>query len=93
MLWDYIKEVAGASLDFARGGGEMIEIIFWIVVFCAPKIPNILSEREKQGIENEKSLRKIFIHKFLTNDGWRFAIVILGCFVFHVLPSTPQIAE
>lgn len=91
MLWDYIKEVAGASLDFARGGGEIIEIIFWIAVFCAPKIPNILSKREKQGIENEKSLRKIFIHKFLTNDGWRFAIVILGCFVFHVLVIAPYL--
>ena len=91
MLWDYIKEVAGASLDFARGGGEIIEILFWITVFCVPKIPNILSEREKKGIENEKSLRKIFIHKFLTKDGWRFAIVILGCFVFHFLVIAPYL--
>jgi len=65
----------------------MIEILFWIAVFCVPKIPKILSKREEQGIEDEKSLRKIFIHKFLTNDGWRFAVVVLGCFVFHVLVS------
>lgn len=91
MLWEYIKEVAGASLDFARGGGEMIEIIFWIAVFFVPKIPKFLSKREERGIEQEKSLRKIFIHKFLTNDGWRFAVVIIGCFVFHFLVIAPYL--
>jgi hypothetical protein len=86
MFWEYIKEIADASWEFAKGGGELIEIIIFGLVFFIPKY---FEKHEKRGIKNEKSVRKILVHKFVTNDMWRAAVVFMGFFCFHVLMIAP----
>ena len=64
----------------------MIEFIICAAFFFAPKF---FKQREATGIEFEKSIRKILVFKFLTNDRWRASIVVFSCFTFHVLVIAP----
>lgn len=82
MLWEYIKAVFHTALDFSRGGVEVIEIAIALVFLF---VPGWFKKFEDKDITFEQSFRKLLLHKFITNDKWRYAIVLIGLFIFHIL--------
>jgi hypothetical protein len=86
MLWEYIKEVVYASWEFSKGGGEVIEVLIALAFLF---IPGFFKKLESDGIEYEKSVRRIVFYKFITNDKWRTAVVLIGCLIFHILVIAP----
>ena len=71
MFWEYIKEIADASWEFAKGGGELIEIIIFGLVFLSQ---NILKSMKKGELKTKNLLGKFLsINSLLTTCGGRLS--------------------
>jgi len=86
MLLEYIKEVLSASYERAKGGSEVIEIIIALLVFFIPKLLKKCESGEKQS---QQPTRHVLLKKFMTDDSWRFVVVLITLFVFEVLFVAP----
>jgi len=64
----------------------MIEFFFCGLAFFLPKL---LAKHEKQKVLHSQSVRVVLWHKFVTNDTWRFFVVVSACFIIHLLVIAP----
>lgn len=83
MPLDYIKEIARGSWTSAVEGGALIELILTLLVLALPVF------FRPKAAPTEQSIRKILVWKFLSDDKWRLAMVVLGLLFFHLFVIAP----
>ena len=86
MLLNYIKAIWDASWEFSKIGTDMVEVLIALIFLI---IPGLFKKFESADIQFEKSVRKILLYKFITNDKWRVTVVLIACLIVHISVIAP----
>jgi hypothetical protein len=86
MLLDYIKAIWDASWEFSKTGTDIVEVLVALIFLF---VPGFFKKFETSDIQYEKSVRKILLYKFITNDKWRVAVVLILCLFVHISVIAP----